>query len=146
MPNIASILKTEIARVARKEVRAHTEQLSASSKQHRSSIAALRKKVDVLEKQLARVQKQATRSSGSPAPAPEESDVRLRFRAGGFASLRKKLGISAAQMGQLLGVTGQSIYAWEQGRTRPGSDHLQAIANVRRLGKREVQVQLQSGK
>jgi DNA-binding transcriptional regulator YiaG len=137
MPNIASLLKAEIARVARKEVRAQTDVLKTSSKQYRTSISGLRKKVDALEKQLSRLNK----VTGRKAPVTDEreaDEVRLRFRPSGFASMRKKLGISAAQLGQLLGVTGQSIYAWEQGKTRPRASQLQAIAEVRTLGKREV--------
>src|SRR4051794_33118188 len=145
MPNIASLLKTEIARVARKEVRAQTEPLSTSSRQYRSSISALRKKVDALEKQLTRLQKSGASGKAAVTVGSEDGDVRLRFRAGGFASLRKKFGISAAQMGQLLGVTGQSVYAWEQGKSRPRASQLQAIAEVRKLGKREMQMRLGSG-
>jgi hypothetical protein len=43
MPNIASILKTEISRVARKEVRTEIETLKKASTHHRASIAALRR-------------------------------------------------------------------------------------------------------
>jgi hypothetical protein len=41
MPNAASILKAEISRIARKEVRTEIETLKKASAQHRSSIAAL---------------------------------------------------------------------------------------------------------
>lgn len=142
MPNIASLLKMEIARVARKEVRVQTEPLSTSSKQYRSSISALRKKVDKLEKQLARIQRAAASGKTPVTPVQEEGGVRLRFRSSGFASLRKKFGISAAQMGELLGVTGQSVYAWEQGKSRPRANQLQAIAQVRKFGKRDVRMRL----
>jgi hypothetical protein len=39
VPNIASVLKEEIARVARKEVRSETENLKKASAQYRSEIA-----------------------------------------------------------------------------------------------------------
>lgn len=38
MPNIASILKTEISRVARKEVRAEVESLKKTTSQQRGAI------------------------------------------------------------------------------------------------------------
>jgi DNA-binding transcriptional regulator YiaG len=39
-------------------------------------------------------------------------------------------------MGALLGVTAQSVYKWEDGKARPRATQLQAIAAVRKLGKR----------
>jgi DNA-binding transcriptional regulator YiaG len=62
----------------------------------------------------------------------------LRFRVAGFANLRKKLGLSAAEMGKLMGVSAQSVYHWETGKSRPRAAQLAAIAAVRKLGKREV--------
>ena len=142
MPNVAALLKTEIARVARKEVRAEIEPLRKSNSQCRSSIAALKRKVEALEKQLARAKRQV--GTTARAPAPDKADgARLRFRQEGFAALRQKLGLSAADMGKLIGVTGQSIYAWEPGKARKHAPQLQAIAAVRRLGKRRALRQLQ---
>jgi len=66
----------------------------------------------------------------------------LRFRVGGFASLRKKLGLSAAEMGKLVGVSAQSVYHWETGKSRPRASQLASIAAVRKLGKREVAARL----
>lgn len=64
---------------------------------------------------------------------------------GGFAALRKKLGISAAEMGKLLGVSAQSVYHWESGKTKPRASQLQAIAAVRKMGKRAVAAKLEVG-
>lgn len=144
MPNLAALLKSEIARVARKEVRAEIEPLRKANTQYRSSIAALKRKVETLEKQLGRAKRQS--KAAAIGPAADESDgdgQRLRFRQAGFASLRKKLNISAADMGKLIGVTGQSVYAWEAGKSRPRASQLAAIAAVRKLGKREVMKRLE---
>jgi DNA-binding transcriptional regulator YiaG len=78
-------------------------------------------------------------SARSTTPAKEEDESQgLRFRADGFASLRKKFGVSATQMGLLLGVSNQSVYHWETGKSKPRAAQLQAIAAVRKLGKKEV--------
>lgn len=50
MPNIATALKAEIARVARKEVRSEINVLKKASTQHRSHIANLRRQVEALQK------------------------------------------------------------------------------------------------
>ena len=48
MPNIASVLKDEILRLARKEVRRELEGLKKASAQYRSDIAALKRQVIAL--------------------------------------------------------------------------------------------------
>jgi len=45
-------------------------------------------------------------------------------------------------MGTLLGVSAQSIYHWETGKTKPRQSQLAAIAAVRKMGKREAMAQL----
>ena len=64
----------------------------------------------------------------------------------GFAALRKKLGLSATDMGKLIGVSGQSVYHWETGKTKPRANQLQAIAAVRKMGKRAVAAKLEAAK
>ena len=143
MPNIATILKAEISRVARKEVRAEIETLRKASAQHRSAIAALRRQVDSLEKELRRAHKGAARVRSSPdAAASTEQAPARRFSAARLAAHRGKLGLSAAAYGQLVGVSGQTIYHWEQGKARPRAAQLQALAGVRGMGKRDVQQHL----
>lgn len=57
---------------------------------------------------------------------------------GGMAANRKRLGLSAADFGLLVGATGQSVYAWEAGKSKPRGKNLAAIAALRGVGKREV--------
>ena len=59
-----------------------------------------------------------------------------RFSAKGLASHRKQLGLSAAEVGILLGTSAQSIDNWEQGKSRPRASHLPAIAAFIALGER----------
>lgn len=143
MPNIAAVLKTEIARIARKEVRGQTEEFRKSSAQYRSHIAALRKRIDELERQMKRVGKSTGRSA--PAAAAESDDgqgTSRRFSATRLAAQRQKLGLSAADFATLLGVSGQSVYKWEHGESRPRARQLEAIAAVRGIGKREAAARL----
>jgi len=49
MSNIASVLKDEIARVARKEIRRETSSLKKASTGYRSQIAALKRQLLELE-------------------------------------------------------------------------------------------------
>jgi DNA-binding transcriptional regulator YiaG len=116
MPNIASTLKAEISRVARKEVRAEIETLKKASVAHRASIADLRRQVSALEKELRRVAKGGTRSTAAfHSDAEPGGGTKRRFSATRLAAHRAKLGLPAASYGQLVGVSGQTIYHWEQG-------------------------------
>lgn len=139
MPNLATLLKSEISRIARKEVRAETQAFKKASAQYRSDIAALKRRIASLESTLKKLGKTSARSRKT---AEEPTQQALRFRVGGFAALRKKLGLSAANMAKLLGVSAQSVYHWESGKSKPRAGQLAAIAQVRKLGKREVAARL----
>lgn len=137
MPNIAAVLKDEIARIARKEARVQTEEFKKASAQSRAHIAALRRRIDELERQLKRVGKAA----GRAAAAQDDEDpqgVQRRFSATRLAAQRRKLGLSAAEFAALIGVSGQSVYKWEHGESRPRARQLEAIAALRGVGKREA--------
>jgi DNA-binding transcriptional regulator YiaG len=142
MPNIAVVLKGEIARIARKEVRAEVQELRKASAQQRAHIAALRRRIDDLERQLKRVGKAPARATAEAAEDAEGGTPR-RFSAARLAAQRQKLGLSAADFAALLGVSGQSVYKWEHGEARPRARQLEAIAELRGIGKREAAARLE---
>lgn len=136
MSNFAAQLKTEISRLAKKESRTQAAVLKKAQTTHRAEIADLKRRIASLEAVVRRLGKTSAQSA---SPAKEEDEPQgLRFRADGFASLRKKFGVSAAQMALLLGVSNQSVYHWETGKSKPRAAQLQAIAAVRKLGKKQV--------
>ena len=141
MPNIGTVLKSEISRVARKELRAETQQLKKTVAQYRGQIAQLRRRLQSLEQQVRRL----GRGGGRAAPAQAEQDddsPSLRFSAKGLAAQRKRLGLSAASVAKILGVSALSVYKWESGKTRPRARQLEAIASLRKMGKREAMAKL----
>ena len=139
MPNIASILKAEIARVARKEVRGELQSLKKAAASYRSEIAQLKRRALALEQQVKRLGK--GRSRAAPEAQADEGP-HLRFSAKGLASQRRRLGLSAEACGALVGATGQSVYNWESGKIRPRARHLPAIAALRKMGRREAAARL----
>lgn len=138
MPNIGSVLKAEISRLARREIRGEVASLRKATSQQRSAMAALRREIDQLRKKLRSVDKPT-----ASVESADQGEVQRRFRRGGLAAHRKKLGLSAQDFGALVGVTGQSIYKWEDGRARPRAAQLQALAAVRGIGKREALARLE---
>ena len=145
MPNIASILKAEISRVARKEVRAEIETLKKASVAHRASIAELRRQVGALDKELRRAAKTAMRPATIGVQSNEaETGTKRRFSATRLAAHRAKLGLSAAHYGHLVGVSGPTIYHWEQGKARPRTAQLESLAAARDLSRHEIAERLET--
>lgn len=138
MPNIALVLKSEIARVARKEVRAATQALIKTSSEQRKQIASLKRDVDQLTKMIKAAQRPSKALVAQPAGSDTEGAGNLRWRPDGFAQHRKRLGLTAAQMAKLVGCSSLSIYKWETGKVRPRAAQLRAIARVRGLSKAQA--------
>jgi len=143
--NIEAALKVEISRIARKEIKRETFSLKKSSIAYRSEIAALKRRVQELERQLRRVG--GAGQSSQPAAANEDSvSLGTRFSARSMASQRRRLGLSAAECGLLIGASAQSIYNWEEGKARPRAQHLPAIYALRNLGRRQANEILETRK
>lgn len=107
----------------------------------------MKKSIHDLEKLLKAQARASVRGGALKASTAAESEVQegsLRFRPAGMAANRKRLGLSAADFGLLVGATGQSVYSWEQGKSKPRGKHLAAIAALRGIGKREVSVRLEA--
>jgi len=139
MPNIASLLKEEIARVARKQLRSETEALKKASSHYRSEIAQLKRRIQALEQQAKRLSRGSSRASAGAAEATDGGDGRqVRYSAKSLRSQRKRLGLSAADMAKLIGVSALSVYKWESGNTRPRQKQVEAIAQLRTIGRREA--------
>lgn len=135
MPNITNVLREEITRISRREIKKQTAVLQRSSAQYRRDIAALKREVTRLERAL----KQQHHELRTPLPEVKDAEPNsMRFVAKGFRTLRYRLGLSASQMGKLLGVSEQSIYNWETKVATPRRVHLPAIAHLRGLGKRDA--------
>ena len=136
MPNIASVLKAEIVRVARKEVRNEIAGLRKSAAAYRSEIAALKRRTQTLELELRRLNKSVPKRSENPVL--ETTATKVRFSAKGLVTLRQRLALSAHELGLLVGASGQSVYNWETGEVRPRDKHLPLIAALKGMGKKEV--------
>lgn len=141
MPNIATVLKQEIARIARKELRSETASVKKASTQHRRAIAELKRQVQELQRQASALAKQIPETA--PALPSDAESARVRFTAKGLKSQRKRLGLSASQYAGLVGVTPQSIYNWEQGTSSPRKAQVATLAGLRKIGKKEANAQLE---
>lgn len=140
MPNIADVLKSEIARIVRKELRSEFQATKKAVSLHRSQIAQLRRQVKSLEQQLKKVSKGNGKTTLEPQVESNTSSI--RFSAKGLAAQRKRLGLTVAAAAKVLRVSAQSVTNWESGKARPRDSQLNAIAALRKMGKREIAAKL----
>jgi len=136
MPNIATVLKDEITRLARKEVKVQVAGLKKANTQYRRDIAELKRQIRDVTKQTAFLQGQERKRIKTPSAAAETQG--LRFSARWLKTHRDRLQLSAEDYALLVGVSSQTIYNWESGRSKPRQQQLAALAAIRGLGKREA--------
>jgi len=139
MPNLSTVLKEEITRLARKQINAEIGPLKKRLVQQRKVIAALKDEQVAMKRDLAALSRRAP--AGATVAEPEGEGKR-RFRVDGFRTFRARLGLSARDLARLLGVSEQTIYNWEGAATRPQPSMVEAITALRGLGKRELMARL----
>ena len=139
MPNIAALIKSEIVRLSKKEIRSAVQPLRKSAAAHRREIAALKRDIASLERQGKQLAKKVPAQDGAKS-VPDEKPI--RFVAKGLLALRKRLDMSAPELARLLGVSTQSVYNWEHKKAVPRKEQVAAIAALRPLGKRDAHQRL----
>ncbi len=144
MSNIAVALKEEIRRLARKEIRSMVGTTKKAVAQYRREIAGLKRQLGVQEKKVARLNRQLSEQPSEQAAPAEEPETGARFSARSVRAQRKRLSLSAADYGRLIGVSGLTIYNWEAGKSRPRKAQFAAIVAIRGIGKREAVARLKS--
>jgi len=137
MTQLATALKHEIRRLARKEIKAQTGHTAKAVAQYRREIAKLKRQLQVQEKRIAFLQSQLGKAA---APTTELNGS--RFSARSAKAQRRRTGLSAADYAKLVGVSPLTIYNWENGKSRPRQEQFAALVAVRGLGKREAQAKL----
>lgn len=144
MPNIASLLKVEIARISRKEIKQATERLQSTVAQQRKEIATLKRQTLVLEKSIKRLSTPSRKVRGEVHALETAPETGVKFSATKLIKHRERLGLSPNEYGALMGVSGQSIKKWESGNVQPRARQLALLGPTLALGKRALQAR-QSG-
>ena len=141
MPDVAAVLRQEISRLARKEVRQVVSPLKESVTTLRKKLAEAQREIGALQSKVRMLEaEEARRLTTQPEPV---TDVKVRFSPKWVAADRARLGLSADDYGRLVGVSGQTIYTWERGDARPRDERLAAWAAVRGIGKRAARQRLE---
>ena len=137
MPNIATALKDEIRRLAKKEIKAETGSTKQAVAQYRREIAELKRQVKKQEKKIAFLEGQEKKRLEEPQ-ADEEAVEGARFSPRSVAAQRERLGLSAADYAKLVGVSGADHLQLGEGQDPPTKEQLAALVAVRGIGKREA--------
>lgn len=137
MPNMAALLKAEITRLAKKELRKEVIPLRKTAAAHRREIAQLKRMLISVDRRTKQIAKQKVPTVASIDQTPPH-----RFVAKGLVSLRKRLGLSAAELARLLGVSMQSVYNWERKKATPRREQIAAIVALRSMSKKEARTRL----
>ncbi len=137
MGKMEETLKAEIARLARKEIRATVGPLSKNVRDLKRTVSRLAREVGRLEK-VATQETQRQAAEKGQLRASEDAVKVARISARTIKNLRKKLGVSQEKFAALLDVSPAAVAFWEQGRAKPRGKNKAALVALRELGRRDV--------
>ena len=144
--NVMSVLKAEISRLARKEAKQVVAPVKKASANYRGLIAGLRKQIDALQNEVAALRRAAPKAE--KALAAQEPAGRFWITGKGVKALRKRLGLTQAQFGKLVGVSVPTVIKWEGAKGKAPIRLKAAIARlhaIRGMGKKQATVILGTG-
>ncbi len=141
MPNVAGVLREEICRLAKKEIKAQIGKTQRAAAQYRRDIAKLKRLLSEQDKEIRLLKKRGVQQQEQPQAEADELEG-MRFSARSVKAQRQRLGLSAADYGKLLGVSGLTVYNWEHEKSRPRKAQFAALVAARDLGKREALAKL----
>jgi DNA-binding transcriptional regulator YiaG len=145
MPNLSQVIKSEIARISRREIKTAVNPIKSSVVVLKKTAADLKKRMAALEsdaKRLLAFQSEILAERKSTVAAASEGKARITSK--GIRTLRRKLGLSQDGFAKLLGVSSQAVYIMEhkEGRVSLRSATLANLLSIRGIGKREARARL----
>ena len=146
MPDVARVLREEVQRLAKKQVKSGLTPIRRDNVRLKKQVADLRRELAALTRTsrewLARVTAVVTTKETAVAT---ERAATLRPTSKSLVRLRRRLDLTQVEFGRLLGVSGQAVLNWERkgGRVRMRTANLAALAGIQKLGKREARRRLE---
>lgn len=137
MGKLEGIIKSEIVRLAKREIRKISVPLGKDVRLLKNTVSQLRKTVLALERFAARQESELRKGKILLEATPEEVKG-SRFSSRLIRSLRKNLGITQKELAILAGVTVGAIHQWESGIFVPRAQKKSVLVALRKLGRREV--------
>ena len=145
MNTFSNAFRSEVIRMARKELKPELQDLRKTLTNHRSEIAALKREMKTLASLLKTTQRQV-KTVGAPVKAVKapvsKAPPQTHFQADALREKRSVLGLTQKEMAKLLNASALSVYKWESGQVLPRAAQLERIAEVLRMGKRTALAKL----
>jgi DNA-binding transcriptional regulator YiaG len=145
MGKVEGILKAEMVRLAKREMKKSFVPLNQDVRSLKGVISQLRKTVSGLQRFVAQQEKEM-KGQKVPLEAPPEEVKKARFSPRLMKSLRKHLGVTQKEMAILAGVTVGAIYQWEKGMFEPRGEKKKILVALRKLRRREARKILEEKK
>lgn len=137
MANMKSVAKSEIIRLAKKEVRKFSVPLTCDIRLLKKTVSQMRKAFLALDRFAAHQQKELAKRE-IRLEAPPEEIKKARFSPRLIRSLHKKLRITQRELAVLAGVTVGAVHFWESGKFMPNREKKKILVALRKLGRRGV--------
>ena len=139
MSNVMKELKSEITRLARKEIKGELAPARKSIVVQRGLIADLRRQVNIIQKELNALKK-AIPSPEKAIQAEDAPEGRFWITGKGVKALRKRLGATQAGLAKLVGVSSQAVVNWEahKGKINLRKATAGRLQEIRGWGKRDM--------
>ncbi len=137
MGKVEGVIKSEIVRLAKREVRKVSVPLGRDVRSLKSVVSQLRRAVLGLQRITTSHQRELEKGKKVLEAAPEEVKE-SRFSPRLIRSLRKHLGITQKELAVLASVTVGAVHLWESGQFKPSMKKKAVMVALRKLGRREV--------
>ena len=137
MGKLETTMKSEIERLAKRELRKVSVPLKRDVRQLKITVSQLRKAILPLQRFTKGQQEELAKREIRLEVSPEEVK-KSRFSPRLVKTLRKKLKVTQKELAILTGVTVPGIQGWETGRFSPKAEKKAMLAALRKLGRTEV--------
>ncbi|MGA2619334.1 MAG: helix-turn-helix domain-containing protein [Thermoguttaceae bacterium] len=144
MPNIATVLRDEICRLAKREIKSNTFSTKQAVVQYRHVLARLKRDVQAQAKEIAFLKAQERKRLGQPEAHDDKKLEGVRYSARSVRAQRKRLKLSIEAYASLVGVSPLTIHNWESGKGRPKKQRLAALVAIRGIRRREALARLEA--
>ena len=140
MGKLESTIKSEIQRLAKREIRTTFVPLRREVRAMRLRLSGLSRGIT----SLTMMTKELRLEEVKPKLEATSEEVKAsRLTPERIAGLRKKLGISQRELGVLVGATTGAVLSWEKGKFRPQGKKKAALVALRKVRKRDVRKMLE---
>jgi DNA-binding transcriptional regulator YiaG len=138
MANIGVLFSKETRRLARKEMKIMYPDLQKELSALKRHSAKQSRRLDTMEKILKAHDAQIKNKRQAALKLSTDEIKSARLSPGLIQKLRKRLKLSRKDFGKLAGVSSNTIYMWEKGKSAPSRSKKAGIIALRKIGVREA--------